>query len=332
MQSDIVVGLQYGDEGKGKIVDHLIKNGSYTCCIRFNGGPNAGHTVYFNDKKLVTHQVPTGAIHGIRSLIGASCMIDPVKLEKELQMIEEAGVENIRDLLHISYNCHLISPKHIHNDVSSNKVGTTGCGMGPSYVDKYNRVGTRVQNIGDRLCGCKVINPLDDFFQENDVILFEGAQGFLLDINWGQYPYVTSTHCDTGFVVSSGVSFRTIRDVYGIAKLYSTYVGTMKYQPNDDVFDALAKLGNEFGSTTGRPRQCDWLDIDELMKSINVNGVNILIINKCDVIDELGVFKVYKNREIIEFKTKEEMLGYIENSLQHLKLTKIIYSSTPNGL
>lgn len=338
MICDVVTGLQYGDEGKGKVVNYLIQNGIYTCCMRFNGGPNAGHTVYFNDQKLVTHQVPTGAIHGIRSLIGASCMIDVGKLDSELRMIEHAGVENIRELVHISYNCHVISADHIAKDLVSNAVGTTGCGMGPAYVDKYNRKGVRsedIMNSEGKVAGCKVINPLEGFFQEDDVILFEGAQGYMLDINWGQYPYVTSTHCDAGFVSSSGVSFRTIRDVYGVAKLYSTYVGNMQYQPEDPIFQKLAELGHEFGSTTGRPRQCNWLDFDELERSILVNGVNILIINKCDVIEKLGEFKLYKNGDIIEFPSKVDMMAYIESTLKSnklLNLDKIIYSSTPKGL
>ena len=177
MQTDIVIGLQYGDEGKGKVVNNYINKNGYNTCVRFNGGPNAGHTVYFNDKKLVTHQVPTGAIHGMKSLIGASCMVDPKKLDIELRMIEEAGVTNIRDLVKISEKCHVIKQEHIEYDKSNNVVGTTGCGMGPAYVDKYNRKGLQIINyIGDgfsvgamgangnkQVYGCELVDPIDNF-------------------------------------------------------------------------------------------------------------------------------------------------------------------------
>lgn len=333
MQSDIVIGLQFGDEGKGKVVDHLIKNKTYTCCVRYNGGPNAGHTVYFKGKKLVTHQVPTGAIHGFKGLIGSSCMIDPKKLKQELDMIEEAGVTNIRKLVKVSYNAHIITLGHIRKDKGNDVIGTTGCGMGPAYSDKYIRNGFRAEQYKlstkkGTICGCEVVDPLE-FFKDDEVILFEGAQGFMLDINWGKYPFVTSTHCDTGFIVSTGVSPRSIRDVYGIIKLYSTYVGKMKYQPADEIFEKLAEIGHEFGATTGRMRQCNWMDVDQVIKAIKVNGVNILVINKCDIIEQLGVFKMYKNGEIMEFETIDQMKEYLKNKLS---VDKIIFSESPDKL
>lgn len=322
MQSDIVIGLQFGDEGKGKVVDHLIKKrtGGYDLCVRYNGGPNAGHTVTFNGKKLVTHQVPTGAIHGVKSLIGSSCMVDLEKLETELCMIEDAGVENIRDLVHIAYNCHIIQKNHISIDNNGNdKVGTTGCGMGPAYRDKYNRIGIRASdNDTTQLQGCKIVDPID-WIPQNAIILFEGAQGFMLDINWGFYPYVTSTHCDTGFITSSGVNPRSIRDVYGIVKLYTTYVGNMQYQPIESPhFEKLAILGKEFGSTTGRPRQCNWFNIDQVLRACKVNGVNILVINKCDIIQQLNIFKLKKDNKEISFDNFEKMQTYIENAFEGL--------------
>lgn len=333
MKSDIVIGLQFGDEGKGKVVDHLIKNGKYSCCVRYNGGPNAGHTVYYNNQKLVTHQVPTGAIHGIRSLIGSSCMIDPKKLGEELDMIENAGVKNIRNIVKVAYNCHIITPTHIETDKLTDTVGSTGCGMGPAYADKYMRNGFRAENYKNgsangTICGCEIVNPID-FFKKDDAILFEGAQGYMLDINWGDYPYVTSTHCDTGFIVSTGVSPRTIRDVYGIVKLYTTYVGKMKYQPNDQIFNKLASLGHEYGATTGRKRQCNWMNLNEVIRAIEVNGVNMLIVNKCDIIKQLGVFKLYHNNEIVEFENIEDMTKYIT---ANVPLKTIIFSESPTTI
>ena len=229
MQSDIVIGIQFGDEGKGKIVYHLIKNGKYDFCVRYNGGPNAGHTVYVDGQKVVTHQIPTGALHGIPSLIGSSCMIDLEKLDLELKMCESHGISNIRDLVKIAYNCHVIQNHHVEQDKSTDVVGSTGCGMGPAYSDKYARKGKRVIDLYYEVHGCQIVDPTEYLYElDKPKILFEGAQGYLLDINWGQYPFVTSTHCDTGYIVSTGVSPRTIRNVYGVAKIYTTYVGAMK--------------------------------------------------------------------------------------------------------
>ena len=335
MQSDIVIGLQYGDEGKGKVVYHLIQNEKYDYCLRYNGGPNAGHTVYVNDKKVVTHQIPTGALHRIPSLIGSSCMVDPRKLEVELKMCEEVGIDNIRDLVKVAYNCHIIQEHHIEKDKKTDKVGSTHCGMGPAYADKYFRTGKRVVDLyKDKINGCQIVDPTEYLYEKKEAkLLFEGAQGYLLDINWGQYPYVTSTHCDTGFIASTGVSPRSIRNVFGIAKLYTTYVGSMKFQPDDKVFEKLAELGGEFGATTGRKRQCDWLNLNELIKSIRVNGVNKLVVNKCDVIDKLGIYRLYYDKQSLEFDTLESMKDYISTVINKvIGGVEIIYSSSPYNL
>jgi adenylosuccinate synthase len=209
-------------------------------------------------------------------------------------------------------------------------VGSTGCGMGPAYADKYRRKGTRVDYCGNEVRGCKIVNPTD-FFVDSDVILFEGAQGFMLDINWGNYPYITSTHCDTGFIVSTGVSPRSIRNIYGIIKLYSTYVGKLDYQPSDPIFEELAKLGNEVGATTGRARQCNWLNLDEVETAVKVNGVNIVIINKCDIIDQLKVFKVIHCHSEFTFDTLDEMKNYVKNTLRAIPgIDEINFSSSPH--
>jgi adenylosuccinate synthase len=322
MQSDIVIGLQFGDEGKGKVVYHLIKNEKYDFCVRYNGGPNAGHTIYVDGKKVVTHQIPSGALHSIPSLIGSSCMVDPRKLEDELKMCEEVGVTNIRDLVKVAYNCHIIQEKHIDDDKKSDKVGSTHCGMGPAYSDKYRRTGVRVYDtFGDTICGCEVVKPTEYLYSiPNAKILFEGAQGYLLDINWGMYPYVTSTHCDTGYITSTGVSPRTISDVFGVAKIYTTYVGTMKYQPDDEIFNKLGTLGGEFGATTGRKRQCNWMDLNLLINAVKVNGVNKLIINKCDILEQLGTFKLYDHEEV-NFDSLDLMKKYIIDRFNELSST-----------
>jgi adenylosuccinate synthase len=310
--SDIIVGLQYGDEGKGKVTNCLIKESKYTHCVRYNGGPNAGHTIYIDDLKLVTHQVPTGIIYGITCLIGPGCVVDINKLQNEIDMLKNAGIENIEQNLKISYNAHVITDKHIQEDIRTDKIGSTKCGIRPVYRDKYNRQGTRIKDINTSIiCGCEVVDSYILLNKPNIKVLFEGAQGFLLDINWGKYPYVTSSQCDTGMVVSCGYPLNKISRVYGISKLYTTYVGAMKFQPEDPLLDNVQQLGKEYGSTTERKRQCDWLDLDLLIKAININGVTDLIINKCDIINMLGHYKLYHSDKEVVFSNFNKMKTYI---------------------
>ena len=310
MSHDVIVGLQFGDEGKGKVIYSLLTDGNandnvnddgsnndtnkkYTHCVRFNGGPNAGHTIYHNGNKLVTHQIPTGIFYGLTCIIGSGCVIDIDKLESEIKMVEEAGVSNVRKLLKVAYNCHVITKEFVEEDATTDKIGSTKSGIRPTYREKYNRAGTRAETLGTSICGCQIINPYNELSQDSVCVLFEGAQGFMLDIDYGYYPYVTSSHCHTAMISTTGVSFRNIDRVYGIAKLYNTYVGTRKFQPEDDEdLKKLAQMGEEFGSTTGRLRQCYWLNLDELTQAIEVNGVSDLIINKCDIMEQLGVFKL----------------------------------------
>ena len=319
--SDIIVGLQYGDEGKGKVTNSLIKNNQihhYTHCVRYNGGPNAGHTIYLNDKKIVTHQIPTGIIYGLKCLIGPNCAVDEDKLNNEIEMLKQNGIKNIEDNLKISFNAHIINKSHIEEDISSDKVGSTGCGMRPVYRDKYNRRGQRVNDIsklGEKFSNCEVVDPYL-FLNEPDIkILFEGAQGFLLDINWGSYPYVTSSQCDTGMIVSCGYPMKKIKNIYGIAKIYTTYVGSMKFQPDDPLLDKLQEIGNEYGSTTDRKRQCNWLNMDLLIKALVINGVTDLIINKCDIIEKLHYYKLYHNNKGYVFESLDEMKKYIRKNI-----------------
>lgn len=333
IKSDILIGLQHGDEGKGKITAHLIKNNNYTLCVRYNGGPNAGHTIYIDNKKYVTHQLPTGILFGVPSLIGNGCIVDLDKLKKE---IEETGADP--SLLKISKNAHIINTNHIDEDIKTDRVGSTKCGIRPCFRDKFNRTGTRINDLctepskkhgtirlqDSNIChgyylNIKIVDPYKILNQSNMKILFEGAQGFELDIDWGDYPYVTSSNCTTGFALTSGVNPHSLNKVYGIAKLYETYVGNKKFQSEDPIFNELATLGHEFGSTTGRPRQCNWLDIARLRKAIIINGVTNLIINKCDIIKELGVFKLF-NKDIISFDNLDLMIEYIFNYLSDLNI------------
>ena len=323
--TDIIIGLQYGDEGKGKVTKALIEKNSYTHCVRFNGGPNAGHTIYVNDKKLVTHQVPTGIVHGMTCIIGPCCVIDIDKLEKEIVMLEEAGVENVRQNLKISFNAHIISEKHIQDDIANDMSGSTHCGIRPVYRDKYDRCGTRAEKFDD-ICGCEIVNPFDLLSGDDVKVLFEGAQGFMLDIDWGHYPFVTSSHCTSGMISSCGFPFKRVSKVYGVAKIYETYVGKMDFIDQDrEVLDSLGELGQEFGATTGRKRQCNWLNMNTLNKSLMANSVTNLIINKCDVLEEFGVYKVWDTDLLYEFKSLDEMKAYVEENIVD-KSVEIEYS------
>lgn len=311
--NDIIVGLQHGDEGKGKVTKYYVRVEDYDYCVRFNGGPNAGHTVYHNGKKFITHQIPSGIFYNIKCMIGTGCVIDLEKLQDEIEKLEEAGI-NVRDNLKISRFAHVITQQHIMEDERTDKIGSTKSGIRPVYRDKYNRRGFRMDIIHNDF-GCEIVDPYVEL-KKATRILFEGAQGFELDIDSKNYPYVTSSHCLAGHVNTTGVSIKTIRDIIGVAKIYDTYVGLRNFQGTDPDLEGLGELGEEVGSTTGRERQCNWLNLDKLTRAIDINGVNVLIINKCDIIKKLGKFKLYHNYKLVSFDTFEEMRRYIEMSLK----------------
>jgi adenylosuccinate synthase len=279
MLADIVVDLQYGDCGKGKVTHHLCKSGDYTHVIRYNGGCNAGHTIYHNGSRFITHHIPAGVFFGIKSIIGPGCVVNPTQFFKELQELNEGGVDT-NGLVYIAKNAHVITTEHMEEDGKDTKIGTTKRGNGPAYRDKYGRTGLRAEDIPE-------LQPyLVDVYEElhenteNPVILFEGAQGFGLDIDWGDYPYVTSSNCISAAALMNGVPPQAVRNVWGVAKIYETYVGTKKFQPNELIFDRIQEVGQEFGATTGRKRQVNWMNIDFLKKALNINGVTHLVFNK----------------------------------------------------
>ena len=342
MKADIVVGLQHGDEGKGKVVCSLI-NEKYDYCLRFNGGPNAGHTVYVKDQKIVLHQIPCGILNNITSVIGSGCVVDLRKLKNEIDLLTKHGV-NVESLLKISYNAHVISEEHIQDDINHNPIGSPKSGIRPVNRDKYDRKGTRIIDIGSSVLKkyigeCAVVDTYQLFYGDNIKnnkcrVLCEGAQGFELDIDYGNYPYVTSTHCVSGFINGSGVSIKSVEKVYGIAKIYATYVGTMEFEDTtEENFKKLRIIGEEQGATTGRDRQVNWLNMDRLRKSVILNGVTDLIINKCDIIQQLGVFKLLDKNNTIEFETFQQMKNYIVERLKDVIKTKnIIFSGNKNGI
>jgi adenylosuccinate synthase len=254
--------------------------------------------VYHNDQKLVTHQVPIGVLYGIPCIIGAGCVVSIPALIEELEMLETAGIST-KDLIYIDKRAHIITPEHLAEDQRDTAIGTTRTGIGPAYRSKYGRTGMRMVDLLDQP-NHQVFNYVSviDFYQysrDNSLrILAEGAQGFHLDIDWGNYPYVTSSHCTVGSVCLNGIPPQKIRNVYGIMKAYETYVGNNnKYtDENNPIFQEIQRVGNEFGATTGRPRKVNWLNMERVIQAMNINGVTDVIINKADVLEEVGLFGV----------------------------------------
>ena len=350
MAVDLLLGLQWGDEGKGKIVDVLTSK--YDVIARFQGGPNAGHTLVFNDKKYVLHTIPSGIFHENKiNLIGNGVVIDPVILNKEIEKIKGEGV-NISESLFISRKAHLILPTHRLIDAASekskgkNKIGSTLKGIGPTYMDKTGRNGFRVGDLENdnwekkyselskkhqqlisfynveldfslseleneffeaikKLRKIKFVDSEDLLFKyqdENKSILAEGAQGSLLDIDFGTYPFVTSSNTTAaGACTGLGVSPNSINDVFGIFKAYTTRVGSGPFPTElfDNYGEKMSKVGNEFGATTGRPRRCGWLDLVALKYACRINGVTKLMMMKTDVLsgfDKVLICTNYKYR------------------------------------
>ncbi len=338
---DVVLGLQWGDEGKGKVVDVLTPN--YQVIARFQGGPNAGHSLHFEGKKYVLHTIPSGIFReGTINIIGNGVVIDPAILTKEIQGLEADGVD-VQSKLQIAKKAHLILPTHRILDAASEaskgekKIGSTLKGIGPTYMDKTGRNGLRVGDIlsekflkrYERLKAKHLamlaqydfefdIEPyekewfagienlrrfafiegehvINGYIQQDKAILAEGAQGSMLDIDFGTYPYVTSssTLC-AGVCTGLGVAPNRIGEVFGIFKAYCTRVGSGPFPTElfDEEGQRMRTIGLEFGSTTGRPRRCGWLDMVALKYAVMMNGVTGLIMMKADVLNDFERLKV----------------------------------------
>ena len=340
MKLDVLLGLQWGDEGKGKIVDVLTPK--YDVIARFQGGPNAGHSLEFNDIKHVLHTIPSGIFHNDKvNIIGNGVVIDPVIFRKEIEALRKFNL-NFKNLF-ISRKAHLILPSHRLLDAASEaskgvtKIGSTLKGIGPTYMDKTGRNGLRVGDIftsdfknryeflknkhidilkqydfqydlaqyeADWFLGIETIKEfqvvdseymINSFLLENKSVLAEGAQGTLLDIDFGSYPFVTSSNtiC-AGACTGLGVAPNRVGEVLGIVKAYCTRVGSGPFptELNDATGEQLRQVGHEFGATTGRPRRCGWLDIPALKYSVLINGVTQMILTKPDVLSEFDIIKV----------------------------------------
>lgn len=340
MKVDVLLGLQWGDEGKGKIVDVLTPD--YEIVARFQGGPNAGHTLEFEGKKYVLRSVPSGIFQGNKlNVIGNGVVLDPALFKGEIEALEKSG-HDLKSRLYISKKAHLILPTHRLLDAcyeaskGESKIGTTGKGIGPTYTDKVSRNGLRVgdilHNFEEKYNAAKAkhlrilnqynydTNALSDIEKEwfegvkklkeftfidsehfinnatksGKKILAEGAQGTMLDIDFGSYPFVTSSNTITaGASTGLGVAPRNIGEVYGIFKAYCTRVGSGPFptELHDATGDKLREFGFEFGSVTGRPRRCGWIDLVALRYAIMIDGVSQLIMMKSDVLDTFETIK-----------------------------------------
>jgi adenylosuccinate synthase len=341
MPVQIIVGAQWGDEGKGKIVDHLSEK--IDIVARYQGGANAGHTVVIGDRQYVLHLIPSGIFHPqVTCVIGNGVVIDPIALMDEIKQLQQLKIE-ISGRLLISHNAHLIMPYHKLLDTireqTTEKIGTTGRGIGPAYIDKFMRVGIRIVDLLDRdvfvtklkrnieeknqilkkiygnpeLDVDKIVNEYEEFdkqideyvtdsalflnkaLREGKQILAEGAQGALLDVDHGTYPFVTSSNPTSGGACTGlGIPPTSVTSIMGVVKAYTTRVGNGPFPTEqlNEIGETLRKNGGEYGATTGRPRRCGWFDAVALRYSAMINGITHIAVTKLDVLDDFDHLKV----------------------------------------
>jgi len=371
----VIVGTQWGDEGKGKIIDFL--SGEVEVVARYQGGNNAGHTVIVDGKKVVLHLIPSGILHAnLKCLIGNGVVVDPVGLIEEIKMVEQSGFE-VRSRLFVSEIAHMILPYHRRYDrlmesVRSGemKIGTTGRGIGSAYADKVARHGVRfldmqtkerfvqkvrnaafyydplfknwgesavnVDEIVDEIWPireeiwpqvCDGVSYLHEQLDSGARVLAEGAQGILLDIDFGTYPYVTSSSPSPGGVCSGlGVAPCQVRDIVGVVKAYTTRVGAGPFptEQDNEMGEKLRVAGGEFGATTGRPRRCGWFDCPALRRSLQLGAITRLALMKLDVLDDLDEIKVCTH-----YIYKGKKLSILPFGLEHTNDVECVYESFP---
>jgi len=365
---DVILGLQWGDEGKGKIVDYFAPR--YDLIARFQGGPNAGHTLYVKDKKIVLHQIPSGIFHeNTINLIGNGVVLDPVTLKRECESVAAFGVDYGKNL-YIAQRAHLILPTHRALDKASEvskgleKIGSTLKGIGPAYMDKTGRNGLRVGDLLDKsfttqyiklrlkhqrlLDGLnfhedisaweeeffealefmrqfKIVNGeyfINDKISRGKTVLAEGAQGSMLDVDFGTFPFVTSSNTISAGVCSGlGVAPQKIRDVIGVSKAYCTRVGSGPFptELDDATGEELRRTGSEFGATTGRPRRCGWIDGVALKFACMINGVTKIVMTKADVLDAFAELKV-----CTAYKVNDEVSSEIPFQMSRVKIEPVL--------
>lgn len=369
MKIDVLLGLQWGDEGKGKVVDVLTPR--YDAVARFQGGPNAGHTLEFEGKKYVLRSIPSGIFqHGQVNIIGNGVVLDPVLFQEEAESLEKSGIA-LKEILKISKKVHLIMPTHRLLDAANEKakggakIGTTGKGIGPTYTDKISRNGLRLgdvfhdfdtkytnarnkhiatlKSMGENpefeeleqrwlkaieyIKGYDIVDSeylINSLLREGKSILCEGAQGTLLDVDFGSYPFVTSSNTICAGACSGlGVAPNKIGEVFGIFKAYCTRVGSGPFPT--ELFDETGKrirdLGHEYGAVTGRERRCGWIDLVALKYSIMINGVTQLIMMKSDVLDDFDEIKACVAYKINGEETTQFPFSIDENAIEPVYVT-----------
>jgi adenylosuccinate synthase len=368
MPVKVVIGAQWGDEGKGKLIDFLSEEAKVVA--RYQGGANAGHTVYIGNKKYILHLVPGGILRpNVTCIIGNGVVVDPVSFFAEIDFLAKNGI-SVKDRLFISDRAHIIFPYHKMIDQAQesalklNKIGTTGRGIGPSYVDKYSRCGIRIIDLFDQQYlkarlqevieyknkilveiynqkplsfnqifkrinnDIKLLVPfvsdtglqLYNAYLKGDPILLEGAQGCLLDIDFGSYPFVTSSSPTIGgCITGTGLPVKAIDQIIGVMKAYQTRVGSGPFPSEDksELGEKLRDIGQEYGATTGRPRRCGWLDAVAAKYSIRINGFTSIALTKMDVLDNFDQIKLctgykYKNKKIEDFPASVQVLNECE--------------------
>jgi adenylosuccinate synthase len=364
---DVILGLQWGDEGKGKIVDYFAPD--YDIIARFQGGPNAGHTLYVNGQKIVLHQIPSGIFHENKiNLIGNGVVLDAVTLKRECEIVASMGIDYKKNL-YISERAHLILPTHRALDKASElakgneKIGSTLKGIGPAYMDKTGRNGLRVGDLLDKgfisqyikirlkhqrlldnynfqedissweddffesielLKDFKIVNGeyfINDKIQQGKKVLAEGAQGSMLDVDFGTFPYVTSSNTiSAGVCTGLGIAPQKIKEVYGVSKAYCTRVGSGPFptELNDETGELIRKIGSEFGATTGRPRRCGWIDLVALQFACMINGVTQIIMTKTDILDSLPELMVCNG-----YKVNGEEKNYVPFQMNRVQIDPV---------
>jgi adenylosuccinate synthase len=329
---DICCGLSWGDEAKGKIIADLSRTGNYNYVCRWAGGNNAGHTIYIDKVKYKTHLVPSGIFYNIKCIIGPDCIINKDAFLEEVEYLKENGFNT--NLIKVSGKAHVILDKHIEDDRTNllNVQGTTAKGIAPCYSDKYKRVGITAISIPE----------LESYIWDEKLegnILCEGAQGFWLDINQGNYPYVTSSTTLPYGACSLGFPPQKIRRIYGAAKIYDTRSGIDPIFPDNLLDDSelleIINEGHEYGTTTGRKRKVNWLNLNKLIDAINISGTTDIIISKIDILEKLKYYRLFENGELKNFSNITEMQEYISNILFtecSSILENIQYSNNPYNI
>jgi adenylosuccinate synthase len=358
MSISVVLDLGFGDSGKGRMVDYLANN--YDIVARFNGGANSGHQIVNNGKIYTLHLIPSGIFYGKKCVIGNGVVIDPVALKQEIEMLEKDSID-VKSNLYISSHAHIITPEHIVEDKEKEKIlniVTTGRGIGPCYKSKVERSGIRVCDINidfieryepvvnhtvpekfllidaafqEALKYLLTLNIADVEYLLNDPyveILAEGAQGTLLDVDFGTYPFVSSSNSSIGGVLTGlGVPPQRINKVYGVFKAYMTRVGNGPFvtETNGSAGKKIREIGNEFGATTGRPRRCGWLDIPALKYACMINGVTDLVMTKSDVLNDFDEVKACIGYSYFDNDYQEELSFYRYDNKLYTDKTKPIY-------